>query len=94
MKILALALQITRNKCLKLTLTPVRDPADIYIYGLKEVKVSYASELGSFAALYPGPSCRALSGLAAAASKWGTLPVPSGLADSLQSSFLAGIKKA
>src|ERR1019366_7182605 len=74
LKITALAIQITGYQC-KLTLTPVRDPADIYIYGLDE-EVSYASEFGSLlAASYPGPSYSALSGLAAAASKGGTLPV-------------------
>ena len=95
LKIAALALQITGNQCLKLTLTPVRDPADIYIYGLDE-EVSYASELGSFgsllAASYPGPSYSALSGLAAAASKGSTLPVPTGIPTSLQFGFLTGMK--
>src|ERR1039458_9343630 len=44
LKIAGLALQVTGNKFLKLTLTPVRDPADIYIHGLDE-EVSYASAL-------------------------------------------------
>jgi len=94
LKINALAIQISCHQC-KLTLSPVSDPAGIYICGLEE-EVSYASELGSFgsllAASYPGPSYSALSGLAAAASKGGTLPVPTGIPTSLQFGFLTGMK--
>jgi hypothetical protein len=84
LKIAALALQITGNQCLKLTLTPVRDPADIYIYGLDE-EVSYASALVAFGiqASAAQPSYSALSALAAASSKGGTLPVPNGIGDYL-----------
>jgi hypothetical protein len=96
LKINSLAIRITGHQC-KLTLTPVSDPAGIYIYGLEE-DTSYESTLGAFAGLgnllassYPAPNYSALSSLAAASSKGGTLPVPSGLPDSLQSSFLAAL---
>lgn len=98
LNITALAIRITSRQC-KLTLTPVDDPAKIYILGLEE-DTSYESMLGAYASLlaasYPGPSYSALSGLAAAASKGSILPVPTGLPAPrhwLQSSFVTGPPK-
>lgn len=68
LKIDAAARQITGYGC-ELTLAPVRDVADIYIYGLKE-DLSFESQLSMFGSLlaagYSEPSYSALSGLAAA----------------------------
>jgi hypothetical protein len=80
LKIAGLALQITGNQCLKLTLTPVRDPADIYIYGLDE-EVSYASALSALGLSLTPPPQPTYSGFSALAELIGsqhTMPVPKG----------------
>lgn len=71
----AAARQITGYAC-ELTLAPVKDIAEIYIYGLKE-DLSFESSLGFFASLLAAsPSHSPLSGLAAAISE-GKNTVPS-----------------
>ena len=61
----AAARQITGYAC-ELTLAPVKDIAEIYIYGLKE-DLSFETQLGFFASLLAAsPSYSPLSGLAAA----------------------------
>jgi hypothetical protein len=83
LKINALAIQISCHQC-KLTLSPVSDPAGIYIYGLEE-DVSYASALASLFGTqpaYPG-----FSALAALVSSKHAPPQPTGILD-----FLNGMK--
>lgn len=64
----AAARQITGYSC-ELTLTPVKDIAEIYICGLKE-DLSFETQLGFFASLLAAsPSYGPLSGLAAAISE-------------------------
>lgn len=61
----AAARQISGYAC-ELTLAPVKDIAEIYIYGLKE-DLSFETQLGFFASLHAAsPSYIPLSGLAAA----------------------------
>jgi hypothetical protein len=65
LKIDATARQITGYSC-ELTLTPVEDIADIYIYGLNEDR-SFESQLSFFGSLLAAsPNYSPLSGLAAA----------------------------
>lgn len=87
LKINALAIQITCHQC-KLTLSPVSDPAGIYIYGLEE-DVSYASALAAFAMSLPSP--QPFSALAQLASSEHSFPVPTGLHTSVEY-FLKGLK--
>jgi len=76
LKIDAAARQITGYAC-ELTLTPVREIAEIYIYGLKE-DLSLETQLGFFASLLAAPNSEPspFSGLAAAISE-GKNTVPS-----------------
>ena len=89
LKINTLAIQITCHQC-KLTLSPVSDPAGIYIYGLEE-DVSYASQLGMFASLFltppPKPTYSGFSALATLIGSENTPPQPTGILD-----FLNGMK--
>lgn len=97
LKINSLAIRITCQQC-KLTLTPVSDPAGIYIYGLDE-DTSYESTLGAFAGLgglFPTttpPTDNGFSALAILASGKGSPPLPAGISDSLQFGFLTGMKR-
>jgi hypothetical protein len=96
LKINSLAIRITGHQC-KLTLTPVNDPAGIYIYGLEE-DTSYESTLGAFAGLgslfSTAPATdNGFSALAMLASGKGTPPLPAGIPDSLQFGFLTGMKR-
>ena len=95
LKITALAIRITSSRC-KLTLTPVPDVSAIYISGLEE-DTSYQSMLGAFTGLrslfassYPEANYSTLSGLAAAGSKGGTLPVPKRFTRSASESAFPG----
>jgi hypothetical protein len=90
LKITALAIQTTGRQC-KLTLTPVDDPARIYILGLEE-DTSYESTLGAFASLFVASPARPISALAQFASSEHALPQPSGIPASLQFGFLTGMK--
>jgi hypothetical protein len=94
LNITALAIRITGRQC-KLTLTPVEDPAKIYILGLEE-DTSYESTLGAFASLFftppPKPTYSGFSALAELASSQRTPPQATGIPASLQFGFLTGMK--
>ena len=89
LQINVLAIQITCHQC-KLTLSPVSDPAGIYIQGLEE-DVSYASQLSMFASLFstlpPKPTYSGFSALATLMGSEHTPPQPTGIID-----FLTGMK--
>lgn len=89
-----LALRITGDVS-KQTLSPVVNPADIYIGGLEEDR-SYESELGEFAAMFPLLSAHSTnvgySTLVEFANASTTVPRPSAIPVSADYGFLTGMK--